>query len=104
MPQRSPTEDIDALRAHGFTDAEIFDLAATAAPAAFFSKLLDALGPNRTRLSRARGRSAPLPDGGTARSASQAVEQMPVTFGDAPVGIALKIPLDTQDFQGIIDP
>lgn len=32
------------LRAHGFTDAEVFDIAATAAGRAFFTKLLDALG------------------------------------------------------------
>lgn len=36
--------DIDQLRDHGFSDAEIFDLAATAAARCFFSKLLDALG------------------------------------------------------------
>lgn len=32
------------LRAHGLDDAEIFDIAATAAGRAFFTKLLDALG------------------------------------------------------------
>jgi uncharacterized peroxidase-related enzyme len=36
--------DVRALRAHGFTDAEVFDIAATAAARCFFSKLLDALG------------------------------------------------------------
>lgn len=36
--------DIADLREHGFTDAEIFDIAATAAARCFFSKLLDALG------------------------------------------------------------
>lgn len=36
--------DIDALRAHGFSDAEIFDIAAAAAARCFFSKMLDALG------------------------------------------------------------
>jgi uncharacterized peroxidase-related enzyme len=36
--------DVAALRAHGFSDAEIFDIAATAAARCFFSKLLDALG------------------------------------------------------------
>jgi alkylhydroperoxidase family enzyme len=36
--------DIDELRSHGFTDPEIFDIAATAAARCFFSKLLDALG------------------------------------------------------------
>ena len=35
---------VAALRAHGYTDAEIFDIAATAAGRAFFAKLLDALG------------------------------------------------------------
>jgi uncharacterized peroxidase-related enzyme len=35
---------IDELKAHGFSDAEVFDIAATAAGRAFFSKLLDGLG------------------------------------------------------------
>jgi uncharacterized peroxidase-related enzyme len=37
-------DDVAALRAHGLSDAEIFDVAATAAARAFFAKLLDALG------------------------------------------------------------
>ncbi len=37
-------EDIDILRGHGFTDAEIFDIATTATARCFFSKTLDALG------------------------------------------------------------
>jgi uncharacterized peroxidase-related enzyme len=37
-------DDIDALRRHGCSDAEIFDAAAAAAGRAFFTKLLDALG------------------------------------------------------------
>ena len=36
--------DIDGLRKHGFTDAEIFDITATATSRSFFSKTLDALG------------------------------------------------------------
>jgi len=36
--------DVDALRAQGLSDAEIFDIAATAAGRAFFTKLLDGLG------------------------------------------------------------
>jgi uncharacterized peroxidase-related enzyme len=36
--------DIETLRSHGFSDAEIFDVAAAAAVRCFFSKLLDALG------------------------------------------------------------
>ncbi len=36
--------DVEDLRNHGFSDAEIFDLAATAAARCFFSKILDALG------------------------------------------------------------
>lgn len=36
--------DVDKLRAHGYRDEEIFDIAATAAARCFFSKLLDALG------------------------------------------------------------
>ena len=37
-------EDVEALRRSGYSDAEIFDIAATAAGRAFFTKLLDALG------------------------------------------------------------
>jgi uncharacterized peroxidase-related enzyme len=36
--------DVEALRAHGYRDEEIFDLTAAAAARCFFSKLLDALG------------------------------------------------------------
>ncbi|MDH5452062.1 MAG: peroxidase-related enzyme [Paracoccaceae bacterium] len=36
--------DIDTLRNQGLSDAEIFDIAATAAMRCFFSKLLDGLG------------------------------------------------------------
>ena len=39
----TPT-DVQSLRDHGLSDAEIFDVAATAAARCFFSKLLDALG------------------------------------------------------------
>ena len=35
---------VDALKQHGFTDAEIFDIAAIAAARAFLTKLMDALG------------------------------------------------------------
>jgi len=36
--------DVRALREHGLTDAEVFDIAATAAARCFFRTLLDALG------------------------------------------------------------
>jgi uncharacterized peroxidase-related enzyme len=36
--------DVEGLRARGFSDAEIFDIAAAASARCFFSKLLDALG------------------------------------------------------------
>jgi uncharacterized peroxidase-related enzyme len=36
--------EVRALREHGFTDAQIFDIAAAAAARCFFSKVLDALG------------------------------------------------------------
>ena len=36
--------DVERLRARGFSDAEIFDIAAAASARCFFSKLLDALG------------------------------------------------------------
>jgi uncharacterized peroxidase-related enzyme len=37
-------EDVDGLRAHGFSDAEILDIALTAAARSFLSKVLDAVG------------------------------------------------------------
>jgi uncharacterized peroxidase-related enzyme len=37
-------EDIDGLRAHGFSDADILDIALTAAARSFLSKVLDAVG------------------------------------------------------------
>jgi uncharacterized peroxidase-related enzyme len=36
--------DVERLRAHGFSDAEVFDIAAVAAGRAFFTKVLDAVG------------------------------------------------------------
>jgi len=36
--------DVAALRRHGFSDAEIFDIAATAAARAFWTKLVESLG------------------------------------------------------------
>lgn len=41
---RMTQKDIDELRAHGFSDPEILDIAAAAAARNFFSKLMDALG------------------------------------------------------------
>jgi uncharacterized peroxidase-related enzyme len=37
-------DDVQGLKRHGFNDGEIFDIAATAAARAFWTKLLDALG------------------------------------------------------------
>ena len=37
-------EDIDGLRAHGFSDTDILDIALTAAARSFYSKVLDAVG------------------------------------------------------------
>ena len=37
-------QDVDALKTHGFDDAEIFDITATAAARCFFAKISDALG------------------------------------------------------------
>ena len=37
-------DDVARLKEHGFSDADIFDIAATAAARSFFTKLLDALG------------------------------------------------------------
>jgi uncharacterized peroxidase-related enzyme len=41
---RVTADQVAALKEHGYTDAEIFDIAATAAGRAFFTKVLDALG------------------------------------------------------------
>lgn len=41
---RVTSGDVDLLKKHGLNDDEIFDIAATAAGRAFFTKLLDALG------------------------------------------------------------
>jgi uncharacterized peroxidase-related enzyme len=41
---RVTSAQVDELKALGFTDAEVFDIAAVAAGRAFFTKLLDALG------------------------------------------------------------
>jgi alkylhydroperoxidase family enzyme len=37
-------EDVAGLRAHGFSDAEVLDIAMVAAARSFFSKVLDAVG------------------------------------------------------------
>ncbi|HEX7116763.1 MAG TPA: hypothetical protein VF193_16675 [Steroidobacter sp.] len=37
-------EDVQALKEHGFTDAEVFDIVATAAARAFFTKVVESLG------------------------------------------------------------
>lgn len=37
-------EDVQRLKGHGLSDADVFDVAATAAGRAFFTKLLDAVG------------------------------------------------------------
>lgn len=36
--------DVAELKAHGFSDAEVFDIAATAAGRAFFTKIIESLG------------------------------------------------------------
>jgi uncharacterized peroxidase-related enzyme len=36
--------DVERLKSHGFSDAEVFDIAAVAAGRAFFTKVLDAVG------------------------------------------------------------
>jgi len=41
---RTTAGQVAALKQHGYSDGEIFDIAATAAGRAFFAKLLDALG------------------------------------------------------------
>ena len=37
-------EDIDVLRAHGFSDEQVLDIILTAASRSFFSKVTDAVG------------------------------------------------------------
>ena len=36
--------DVELLKQHGFTDAEIFDISAAAAARSFWTKMLDSLG------------------------------------------------------------
>jgi uncharacterized peroxidase-related enzyme len=38
------TDDVAELKRHGFTDAEVFDIAAVAAGRAFFTKVIESLG------------------------------------------------------------
>ena len=45
--------DVERLKKHGFTDAEVFDIAATAAARAFWTKLIDSLGVEADAPSRA---------------------------------------------------
>jgi uncharacterized peroxidase-related enzyme len=45
--------DVERLKQHGFTDAEIFDMVATVAGRAFFSKVVEALGVEADAPSRA---------------------------------------------------
>lgn len=37
-------KDVDTLKAHGYSDAEVFDISTTAAGRSFLTKILDALG------------------------------------------------------------
>ncbi len=43
-PEAVSADDVTALQAHGFADDEIFDIVATVAARAFFTRLLDGLG------------------------------------------------------------
>lgn len=43
-PNRVTAGDVEGLKAHGFSDAEIFDIAALATARAFFSGVVEALG------------------------------------------------------------
>ena len=43
-PSKITAGDVEVLKAHGLSDAEIFDIAATVAARAFFTTLLDILG------------------------------------------------------------
>ena len=54
--------DVDRLKAHGFSDAEVFDIAAVAAGRAFFTKVLDAVGslPDAGFMSIDEGLRSPL--------------------------------------------
>lgn len=43
-PEEMSQADVAALRAHGFSDAEIVDIAAAAAARNWFSRMMDGLG------------------------------------------------------------
>jgi len=49
--------DVDALKEHGLSDAEIFDISATAAARAFWTKVIDSLGSDGDELARPRDAS-----------------------------------------------
>ena len=44
MPYAVTAADVAELKKHGFTDAEVFDIAAAVAARAFFSSLCESLG------------------------------------------------------------
>ena len=43
-PHDTSPEDMDELRSHGFSDAEILDITLAAAARSFFARVLDAVG------------------------------------------------------------
>ena len=70
-------QDVEALKQHGLSDADVFDIAATAAARSFFTKLLDAVGsePDSPFLSLDEGLRESLTVGRPIES--RAVETMP---------------------------
>jgi uncharacterized peroxidase-related enzyme len=73
-------EDVSALKRHGYSDGEIFDIAATSAARAFWTKVLDALGVEIDDASRRLDRefTEPLAVGRTLDFDSRAPESGPV--------------------------
>ncbi len=78
------SEDVGALKQKGFSDADVFDIAATAAARSFFTKLLDALGsePDSAFLSLNEGLRRSLTIGRPIES--RPVEAMPAIAESAP--------------------
>jgi hypothetical protein len=68
---RVTPEDVDALRGYGLADAEVFDVALTAALRCFFSKVLDSMGAEPDEVYREAAtlmELVPLPEPATATS------------------------------------
>jgi uncharacterized peroxidase-related enzyme len=98
-PWRVTAGEIAALRAHGFTDAEIFDIAAVATARAFFSGLVEGLGgePDSTFLEMNESLRKQLTVGRPIDF--RPPERLPDTAGDSPAARPARfagVPIDPE--------